>query len=726
MKLEEMWKSKMKESLTKIYGEGIDQDKLDKYLSAVIEAKRSKFPKLWMRNLYTQRNFAIELNDIFDIVKKEDLCISGNGLLTFSLDKCPTIIPNILINKKAERNLHKKKMLQAKGRLAVLEAKGLPTAGTPDDLIAQNENSFQLKVKVFMNSVYGVQGQKGSYLYAPDTAGAVTSQGRQLISEMLWTIERLLYGTIYFDTVNEFMNYLITLKNECHENSEYLKYISYYPTVEDVKHRIIQSIHKTVGLSNTISKMDVTIYRFINNLTPQERVYFYYKNNMFDLYSKNKKVFDLFDEIINLKIPFLALCKKPKDEEEEKYSHLLSMDFHKQEIYDGVVGPINYKDLSKEQKVIINYLGYHFINPILEEICKVLDEFVIMFMPTPNRTKKYKYNRRRAIVVSDTDSVIFNVHPHVANLYKLHCQVNGEEYKGEHVGFFDSILDYKLANMIMYICTHGTVVAGDVLAKYANIPARLREKINMKSEFLFKRLVAYSNVKKNYAANTVLQEGELIDEIAKTGIKLNSSNIHPDVGDKINKCIEDHILRTEHVDPIIIMKDLKDIEAWIITEIQKGNLTLGKRARYSGANGYKTGVYQNDAGRAAYIWNLLYPEAKIQTGDYGYIFNLTLETVNDLKKVEAKGFYEEAKLLRSLIFENPNEPKLEKYGLRCIMIPISESVKQLPDWMIPFVNYARLTNKHLQPLISLLPSVGLKLSALSSSKQTYSPLTTFS
>ena len=125
--------------------------------------------------------------------------------------------------------------------------------------------------------------------------------------------------------------------------------------------------------------------------------------------------------------------------------------------------------------------------------------------------------------------------------------------------------------------------------------------------------------------------------------------------------------------------------------------------------------------------DLLYLLAiKIQTGDYGYIFNLTLETANDLKKVEAKGFYEEAKLLRSLIFENPNEPKLEKYGLRCIMIPISESVKQLPDWMIPFVDYARLTNKHLQPLISLLPSVGLKLSALSSSKQTYSPLTTFS
>ena len=88
-------------------------------------------------------------------------------------------------------------------------------------------------------------------------------------------------------------------------------------------------------------------------------------------------------------------------------------------------------------------------------------------------------------------------------------------------------------------------------------------------------------------------------------------------------------------------------------------------------------------------------------------------------------FPEEAKMLIKTIFENPNEPKLSQFGLKCIMIPQSESVKSIPEWIIPFIDYPKTTQKHLQPLSTLLPSVGLKLSAISSNKQTYSPLISF-
>ena len=60
------------------------------------------------------------------------------------------------------------------------------------------------------------------------------------------------------------------------------------------------------------------------------------------------------------------------------------------------------------------------------------------------------------------------------------------------------------------------------------------------------------------------------------------------------------------------------------------------------------------------------------------------------------------------------------------MIPMgNESITKLPDWLIKFIDYNRITRKHLSCMSTLLPSIGLKNSAMSSSQTTYSPLVSF-
>ena len=691
MKLTEMYKDKMMSVLTTMYGDKIDINKAEAYIDNAIANSRANNVTLWMRNLYTTKNFGVKLDDILNIIEKEDLCIEANNTLTYSLNKVESPIPKILIKNKADRNLHKKKMLAFKEEIGQLKAEGKFFEGCPADINCKLENGYQLKIKVFMNSIYGVQGQRGSIIYAPDTAGAVTSQGRELIAEMTWTMERLLYGTLHNFSSNELFCYIDTIKHEVHPDSPLLSYITYWPTVHDVQQRLIESIHITESLDENIEAISISLYNFIHSLTPVERVYFYYKNHMFDLYSKNPKVFALFDQIIKSPTEFISTAPG----------------------YEGHPNP-----------------GYDEFMPIINQICGLLDEFVICKMSTPKRTKKYQTKRRRGIVVSDTDSVIINLHPHVANLYKLHCLYNNEPYKGEHVGFHSESLDFKLVNVMATICVHATVIAGDILVKQGHVPQELRKWIDMKNEFLFKRLLMYTNAKKNYIVNVRLQEGKVIDDVSVTGIKMNSSTIHPMVKEKMLNIITDELLKTENPNPIKVMLAVKDIEKSIIDGVVGGDLTLGKKARYSGVRGYKTGVYASDAGRSAYIWNLFYPNARISTGDYGYIFNTTLYTKDDVMKKLYPKFPKEAEMVIKLIFENTDKPdakdsKLAQYGLRSIMIPVSESVKKIPEWLIPFIDYPKLTNKHLQPLISLLPSVSLKLSAISSSKCTYSPLITF-
>ena len=684
MKLTQLYKEKMLSVLDTIYGDKIDKQIISMKLDEIIESKCKDFPTLCMRNLYTTKTFGVNLNDIMDIIKENDLCIEANNTLTYSLDRVESPIPIILINNKAERNAHKKKMLSYKAEVAKMKKDGSFYEGCPADIGMRLEDGFQLKIKTFMNSIYGVQGQRGSIIYSPDTAGAVTSQGRELIGEMTWSIERLLYGNLHFFSSGELFSYLDTIKLEMHKDSNLFEYISYWPTKEDVQNQLVKCIHKTSGIEKDIESISISLLHFMDKMDKYERAYYFYKNNMFDLIFKNIKIFNLFDSMIKMETPLMSTSYDPE-----------------------------------------NNPAFNNYKPILDKICEILDEFVIMRMSTPKRTDKYKSKRRRGIIISDTDSVIINLHPYISNLYKMHCLINNEPYKGEHVGFHNEQLDFKLVNIMSYICVHVTEVAGDILAKGGNTPPRLRKWIEMKNEFLFKRLIMYCSVKKNYVVNTRLQEGKIIDDCPATGIKLNASGLHPKVKEDIMNIIVNDVLKTENINPITIMVKLKEIERNIITSIQNGDLTLGKKARYSGPMGYKTGVYSNDSGRAAYVWNLLYPTKKISTGDYGYVFNTTLLTKEDVLIRMMPKFPEEAKMLIKTIFENPNEPKLSQFGLKCIMIPQSESVKSIPEWIIPFIDYPKTTQKHLQPLSTLLPSVGLKLSAISSNKQTYSPLISF-
>lgn len=716
-KLSEMWKEKTLAIIKNLYGDDLNADVLEKFLDKQIAAKQQFFPVLSMRNLYTTEHKQIPLDDILDIIKQEDLCIEANNTLTYSLNRVHSPLPKILVKQKADRNFHKKKMLKAKEEVAVLKKAGKFYEGCDEDIRMKSEDALQLKIKVFMNSVYGVQGQKGSFLYAPDTAGAVTAQGREMIAEMTWTTERIFYGTLHFYSINEFLGYIHKIKEEVNPNSKWLSYISYVPTVHDVEERVIKAMNSIEKLDDYIDNLTPVLFTYIKNMTDLERIYYYYANNLFDLIQKNYKIFKLFDNIINLKIGYLAPAYPASDAEMEKFGKYLDVDYYtvdSKTIIDSLP--------EDDRKAFSNFIVNKKIDPLLDEIWEIINEYVVVHMSTPKRALKYQTKRRRAIVVSDTDSIIVNLNPIVNNLNKLHCIENGLQYRDE-VSFYDEPLGFKLVNMAVYILIKGTVVAGDIFCKGANIPAEYRKWIDMKNEFLFKRLVMYAHAKKNYVVNTRLQEGKIIDDMSATGIKLNSSVIHPEVKKRIMSCIENNIVRSEQVDPIKIMLALKDLEKWIVDSVKAGDLTLGRKARYSGPKGYKTGVYRNDAGRAAFIWNLLYPQYKINAGDYGYVFQTTLYTEDDVRRKLMSKYPQMAQLLIEKIFKDEN---LAPYGLKSIMIPMgNEDVKKLPDWLIKYVDYNKLTQKHLGPLSTLCPSLGMRNTTISGQQTTYSPLVTF-
>jgi hypothetical protein len=695
MKISEMWKQSVKEIIKMTWKDKINEVSLDSYLNKIIETTSSQFPILGMRNIYTNQGLKLPLDDIFDIIKQEDLCIEGNNTLTYSYQKVKSPIPKILIDLYAIRSKHKKKAKELSEQLTKMRKEGINEEDSryiAVDIQFNIEDSLEKAYKILMNSIYGVQGQNGSIIYSPDTAGAVTGQGRSLISEMMWSIERFLYGTIHFTSFSEFFAFLNRVLKEVDYNSPLLQYITYQPTKNDLKKKFISLLQNIPNVYQEIDSIKVTLYHFLNNLDETQRLYLYYKCDFLKLIIQNPKIFNLFATMLD---------------DESNYNSTSEKDTPPQFI------------------------------PILKLLSDLVDKFVIVKMPTANRTVKYNTRRRRGILLSDTDSIVINLHPFVKKLSQVYFMQRGlNPNNSEHLIFNNEPMCFKIVNIMSYLCTFVTKAAAAIFCESSNIPQELRNWISMKNEFYFMRIVMYTNAKKNYITYIRLNEGKIQDEVTATGIKLNSSVINQSVHDKIMDTIEYKILKSEQVNPVEILKDIKALEQDIINRIINGDITYGKKGRYSGPKGYKShpgttktineipGVYINNVGRSCYIWNLLYPASKINIGEYAYVFNLTIGDEEDLEKIKYK-YPDEYEKIKATIFNNKDEPYLPRYGLRSIAIPVTDTITSIPPWIIDYIDYPGITNKHLQPIISLLPSICIHKSRISSNKSTYSPLITF-
>jgi hypothetical protein len=715
MLISDKWKESTKNIIKMVWKDKIPEASIDAYLDRIVSSKASNFPLLNMRNIYTNQGLQIPLDNLMNIIKEEDLCIEGNNTLTYSYRKVKSPIPKILIELKYERDIHKKKAKELSEKMTQMRQEGIDTDSPQYQEIEIQwtiDDSIEKAIKILMNSIYGVQGQNGSIIYSPDTAGAVTSQGRALISEMTWSIERFLYGTIHFSSFSEFFAFLYQLVSEVDYSEPLLNYIDYIPNKSDVRRKFVSLLKNIPNLYQEIDTIIVSLYHFIDNLDETQRIYLYYKCDFFKLILNNPKI----ENIIN------SMLEDPSS-------------------FNSI------SDRDTPQQFI----------PLLELLASLVEKFVIIKMATANRTIKYTTRRRKGIILSDTDSIVINLQPYVKKLSERYLERKGfNTAQCEHLAFNNEHMCFKIVNIMSYLCTYVTKIASNKFCEESNIPEELRQWISMKNEFYFMRIAMYTNAKKNYICYVRLNEGKIQDEVTATGIKLNSSVINSYVHDKMMETIEHKILKSEEISPTLILQDIKSLEHDIIRKIMKGDITFGRRGRYSGPEGYKDhtnygsktgkdedynyksimeeeldvtvehipGVYVNSVGRSCYIWNLLYPSSKINVGDYAYVYNLTLEDENDLYKMKEK-YPEEYERINSLIFHNPDEKYLPRYGLRSIAIPVTDTVTSIPQWIIDYIDYEGITNKHLQPIISLLPSIGIYRSRIDSQKSTYSPLLSF-
>lgn len=653
MEIKEFWKKKVFEILQNIYGDGLKYDKVNEFLNSVIE--KSHNPIACFRNIYEEKIWEEDLNNVLKTVKENHLIIGANGTFTVNQNVKVSELSELLIKWLKERSELKKKAIEC-------DEQG-------DKAGSMKFDNLQNSKKENNNSAYGVSAMNGYILYSPDSASLITSQGRELISEMLWTLEKLLGSNMTFKTMNEFYSYMNEMVRVELSNEMVKEYDIKVPTFEMLTQRLKELLEhipkeEREGIDNNKS-----LFLMMKNISksPHKSINFYYRYNMYEFLKLNPKVMNIINWIMRQNTEFNS--------------------------------PIPEIMMNDDSKI--------FLEPV-NKLVQIFINFIILISPTHDRINKYLTRGRCIVPVSDTDSVITRLDEWIKFV--------SEYGEVKFDTFYDNDSVFRAANTMSYICTDICNIMGRNMARNCYVPKEYRSRINIKNEFFFKSLILYPNIKKNYSAWTIMREGVKVDKVANTGLSLTGSNINPFVKKSLEKMMFEEIHSVKDISITRIMKRIYSLEEEIRNRIiNDQDISFGIYTSYKNSN--RANPWSDSTVRAVELWNHLYPNDRIESYNKVYILNTILEREDQLHMIKDQYMRD---LVENKIFKNPVDKLAVKYGLRSLAIP--DKMTKYPLWLKDIVDANKLIEGHLNSITSLLPSIGVYINRIKSNRNHISPL----
>lgn len=306
---------------------------------------------------------------------------------------------------------------------------------------------LQLTEKINANSFYGASGAPTSNFFNIYTATSVTAAGQSLISTTEQAFEMFLSNSVKFIDLDECLVFLENIRKEKHELDDgFLPNIS----VEKMIKRLSENFYEWKEEYRPI------LFEYLMN-QPQNIINrMYFKNNLYEF-------------------SFLP-----------KMRHKLTKTVTKIEEFKD---PNKIPEVGREN---------------LEDLWDFYKEFVFYNYFTFGRINRLKNDKRKTVVVVDTDSNMLNLNPWMQFMYKYIISVNDHLMKRD-----PDQIRFICINIMCYIITNMITEVLNKYTKIANIPKEYRPKINMKNEYLFSRLIL-SPKKKRYISSIRLREGKEI------------------------------------------------------------------------------------------------------------------------------------------------------------------------------------------------------------------------
>ena len=310
-----------------------------------------------------------------------------------------------------------------------------------------------------------------------------------------------------------------------------------------------------------------------------------------------------------------------------------------------------------------------------------------------NHQDYYRYKnmerKRRAVLTIDTDSNFLYLDPALKTLASL---------VPEKVNPEDPTSVVANINVIMYLATN---IINETYIRYGmevGIPEEFTTRINMKNEFLLETLMTTTN-KKHYASIVLMQEGVIYKnpKIDLKGLSIKKTNTNPVVRQTFTDILEEEILKPKKVNVSQIIKKYRNLEEDIKSSLLNGETTFALPTSVNNPKGYENPL-QIKGLRGALFWNRLFPDKEITFPAKLNCVNLNL----NLKTLEESSIAEDKKEMLRDILHNANFAL--KQEITVISFP--RYIKELPDYLLPFIEVHSTIGTNLSPGNIILESAG--------------------
>lgn len=508
----------------------------------------------------------------------------------------------------------------------------------------------QLTEKVVANSYYGASGNEASTFYNIYTALATTASGQSLISTMMCAFENFYSNNVKFYDIGDFLLYV---KNATKKKEVFIE-IADMP--DPNMKQLVNKIHGMFKYTRYVLQKEENrriIADTLSNLNELERKQVFYASNLF---------------------PFIKIPSVEK--------LILKIIYTTKSFKDPNVIPEEAKDL-------------------LDYFWELLQSWVVYCFPAFNRINRLKFEKRKCVVTIDTDSNMININRWMEHLDKI-IDINKTISKNENE------VMYIKCNTLCAIVTKYTQVVLANYCKHANIPDEYAPRLNMKNEYLYLRMIL-TNKKKSYCGLMRLREGkEFIPEMLDPkGLQFVKSSC-PEYAKEYFKALTTEILFSKPISGSMVLKRVKEFAREIEKSLNSGEKKFLNPLSVKEAEAYDK-PFSMPGIKGTYIWNSVYPDKEIVLPEKLTVAKVRLTTAKadrqnlEFLRVNYPDIYEK---LRVAVFDNLKCSFREK-GVDVIAIPTKE--ERVPDWIIPFIDKAKIINDNISKFHMIMESLGIKM-----------------
>lgn len=517
----------------------------------------------------------------------------------------------------------------------------------------------QLNEKLLMNSDYGAAGSPITYFYNLYCAASTTATGQSLISTAMCTFEDFFSDNVRFIDFDDCSHYINNVINEKPDISgDFLDNKRADQVFERLKNKFID-YKENYGypLFNMLLKLDQYT---LNRL--------YYKNNLYE-FSKLPIIKKLLFTITDKTSEFLDPNKLPKEIEDD-----------------------------------------------LKELWTYYRNFVVYNYFAFNRIGRLTCDTRDTVCTIDTDSNMLTLSPWVD--FMLDEVIQGDERilnKGS------KNLVYMFINTICFIATNLIQLHLAKFAKRSGIPEKYAWRLNMKNEFLFFKMLL-TDTKKRYMSKVLLREGKVFEKLDNKGVDHLKAECNDFTRDFITNLIATEVLENESetVNVKNVVNGVKELAKNVKDSLARGEKTFLTPKKAKEAAAYAK-PFSEQQFRAAYAWNVIYPDQTIEFPDTIDIVHLNIPTLDTIEDIKDK-YPKEYNNIKRYIFESKID-EVKKKGLMVLGIP--QNINEIPEWCRPYINYEKIVLTNTSKMNPLIKSLGVNVIETTSTNKYYSNIVTF-